>query len=215
MTVTVNGTLTIKIINGRNGDFAVGDLTTSIGQFAVKDAVLEQFAAGTYTGQFVIEEIYPWSYSTRGRSVIEVRARLADLLIDEEGDANETERDAEPDPADERPFGMTSEAAPAPAQDLLQSPDPVPAPTSAEGANHSDGEVPPGLIDLFGEELAGAIADRGAVKLDSTADRLRFRAQRDRLKAELDYGFVPDDQTWYPKESEIYLSYLERRGSSR
>ena len=37
----------------------------------------------------------------------------------------------------------------------------------------------------------------------------------ERLKAELDYGFVPDDQTWYPKESETYLSYLERRGSSR
>lgn len=214
MTVTVNGTLTIKIINGRNGDFAVGDLTTSIGQFAVKDAVLEQFAAGTYTGQFIIEEIYPWSYSTRGRSVIEVRARLADLLIDDEGDAKELERDAEPDPADERPLGM----APAPAPDLVQPADPMPTPASADVADEADrpdGEVPLALINVFGDELAGMIAGRHPVKLDSTADRLRFRAQRDRLKAELDYGFVPDDQTWYPKESETYLSYLERRGSSR
>ena len=78
MPISLPGKLRIKRINGSNGSFCVGDLETEIGEFRVKDAVLDQFDEGVYTGQFWIQQIFPWSYSSYGRMVIEVRAKLAD-----------------------------------------------------------------------------------------------------------------------------------------
>ena len=76
MPISLPGKLRIKRINGSNGSFCVGDLETEIGEFRVKDAVLDQFDEGVYTGQFWIQQIFPWSYSSYGRMVIEVgRAR--------------------------------------------------------------------------------------------------------------------------------------------
>ena len=39
----LDGTLAVEVIKGNRGDFCVGTLTTSIGEFKVKDAALEQF----------------------------------------------------------------------------------------------------------------------------------------------------------------------------
>ncbi len=218
MTVTVDGTLRVKIIHGSRGAFSVGDLATSIGSFSVKDSVLDQFEEGTYSGRFVIETIYPWSYSTRGRTVIEIRARLADLMIDETQEGSPSTAPAEPDPADEPRYDSSAEQTESP-------PEPADEPADASGndktpAPSPDADVPAkdaesDLIDLFGDAFAQAILQREPVKLDPTVDRLRFRQQRDHLKnGGRDYGFLPDDQTWYPVESEVYQAFLLRRAAS-
>ena len=64
-------------------------------------------------------------------------------------------------------------------------------------------EVPPTALTeeeakdfaLFGAELYDAVARRDAIKLDPTVDRLKFRAQRDRLKG-LGYRFDAAHQAW-------------------
>ncbi|RMV85187.1 DUF3275 family protein, partial [Pseudomonas amygdali] len=66
----------IRTINGRNGEFNVGRLSTSIGEFVIKDALLDQYHEGKYRGDFVITEIRPSYYTNGGRLVVEVRARL-------------------------------------------------------------------------------------------------------------------------------------------
>ncbi len=42
--IVVPGQLTLRTIRGKNGPFTVGRLSTPIGEFAVKDAELEQYA---------------------------------------------------------------------------------------------------------------------------------------------------------------------------
>ncbi|MCB1927472.1 MAG: DUF3275 family protein [Rhodocyclaceae bacterium] len=209
MTVSLNGSITIRIIPGRNGDFAVGELSTAIGDFKVKDTALDQFSAGTYSGHFIVEEIFLSSYTTRrGGLVTEMRARLSDLLIDDEHESQAERSDAEPDPADESSFGGTASAPEDSEVDgddrETATADPVALSASAESPEAT-------LMILFGDDLARAIETRSPVKLDATIERLRFREQRDRLKRDLSYGFVADDQTWYPREAEAYVSYLSRR----
>lgn len=45
--INLPGQLTIRTINGRNGDFNVGRLSTSIGEFVIKDALLDQYNEGS------------------------------------------------------------------------------------------------------------------------------------------------------------------------
>jgi hypothetical protein len=47
--ITIPGQLAIKTIHGRNGDFNVGRLATSIGEFVVKNAELDQYAKASTT----------------------------------------------------------------------------------------------------------------------------------------------------------------------
>ncbi|GAO97336.1 hypothetical protein PSA5_31475 [Pseudomonas syringae pv. actinidiae] len=66
--ITLPGYLAIRTINGRNGEFNVGRLATSIGEFVIKDALLDQYLEGKYRGDFVVTEIRP-SYYTNGGSL--------------------------------------------------------------------------------------------------------------------------------------------------
>lgn len=79
--VIITGKLVIKTIHGRNGDFNVGLLETTIGSFSVKNQELEQYGPGRYEGQFVLSKIYPraWSYGTQ--SGIEICVRLDEMNI--------------------------------------------------------------------------------------------------------------------------------------
>ena len=79
--VQVPGTLTIKIVSGRYGDFNVAMLDTDIGQFSVRDAVLDEYSEGTYQGTFGLQRIYPGSYQTSNRFVIETRAELNGIWL--------------------------------------------------------------------------------------------------------------------------------------
>lgn len=178
--VALDGTLCVKWINGRNGAFAVGDLHTAIGEFRVKDALLDQFDEGDYQGRFWISQIYSKSYEYRGRITIETRASIADLQINEEAPSSpELDHQAEPDPIDELPSVPPFK--------------PPATPPTRSGQDLSNEDKA-----LFGAELYVALLEGRQIKLDPTLDRPRFRAQKDRLKA-LDFVFDAKLQSWSPR----------------
>lgn len=213
MSVTVEGSLRIKRIQGANGPFCVGDLLTEIGEFRVKDPVLDQFEEGNYTGRYIIQRIFSWSYTSNGRLVVEIRARLADLHVQSGVEGAVPDTPVEPDPADEAPAGSTAgsnEKARRPDEEGGPLPSAVqgdePAPTDVQ---RSAASVEAPDLQLFGDELYALVAARQPVKLDPAIDdRRHFREQRNRLKSGLDYGFVPEEQVWYPQESDRYQGYL-------
>ena len=199
--ITLHGTLTVRTIHGRNGDFNVGRLLTEIGEFSVKDPELDQYEEGRYEGAFGVERIYPTSYVAGGRMVMEIRARIG-LWGLEEIDNLQPEDQApmvEPDPMEETPPAGASAPGAAPASTESGGKGSA---TEAAG-NPPTGKPGPeeeaaGLAELFGE--LWPLGDE--VKLDPTVDRSRFRRQRDHLKA-AGYQFRPLDQIWtlsHPEE---------------
>ena len=84
--ITIPGQLAIKTIHGRNGDFNVGRLATSIGEFVVKNAELDQYAEGKYDGDAALfDTLWPLGDvvkldATVDRRVLrQQRDRLGDL----------------------------------------------------------------------------------------------------------------------------------------
>jgi len=196
--ITLPGQLSIRTIPGRNGDFNVGRLTTSIGEFVVKNPELDQYAEGKYEGDFIITEIRPSTYNAAGRMVIEVRAHLGGMTLSNIDvlSRDEASRLApqEVDPIDE------------------ETQAPVPTTKAPAKAKAHDPRDP--LVDTtpFGSEPAPAVAEASAdadaklfgtlwplgdiVKLDATVDRRVLREQRDRLTA-LGYTCAPLTQDWH------------------
>lgn len=184
--INIPGQLAIRTISGRNGDFNVGRLSTSIGEFVIKDALLDQYSEGKYRGDFLITEIRPSYYSTGGRLVVEIRAKLDSMSLDDVDML--TAEDAvslspnEPDPIDEQP---THEITPT---SKAQSPE-VDTPFG----------MPPSIKVLDEETdaaLFGTIWPLGEItKLDTTVDRQRLRDQCIRL-GELGYELDFKQQTW-------------------
>lgn len=198
--INIPGQLAIRTISGRNGDFNVGRLSTSIGEFVIKDALLDQYSEGKYRGDFLITEIRPSYYSTSGRLVVEIRAKLDSMSLD--GVDHLTAEDAatlsasEPDPIDEE----SSSALPKPLKQRNKL-------TSSKGASTGEpsaaedapfGMPPPSLAssaeqdaDLFG--TIWPLCD--TIKLDTTVDRQRLRQQCTRL-GELGYVLDFKLQVW-------------------
>ena len=204
--ITIPGQLAIKTIHGRNGDFNVGRLATSIGEFVVKNAELDQYAEGKYEGDFAIAEIRPSTYSTNGRMVIEIRALLGGMTLSaidalSRDDASRLSPQ-EVDPIDEEAQAITPTPTTAPKaagrKKARSSRDPLvdttpfgsePAAASAEASAKADDD---GDAALF-----GALWPLGdVVKLDATVDRRVLREQRDRL-GDLGYEFAPLSQDWH------------------
>ena len=199
--ITLPGQLAIKTIHGRNGDFNVGRLATSIGEFVVKNAELDQYNEGKYDGDFVIAEIRPSTYNANGRMVIEIRAHLGGMTLSTiDALSHDDARRLSPQEVD-------------PIDEEAQAPVPTAAPASAK-AKGRKGTVP--LVDTtpFGTEavakssipasadeddiaLFGTLWPLGdSVKLDATVNRRVLRQQRDRLGA-LGYAFAPLSQDWH------------------
>ena len=178
--ITLNGTLRVRSINGRNGRFNVADLTTEIGEFKVKDAFLDQFEEGAYDGAFQIGRIFAASYTYGGRITIETRAHVLGVRLHNDQLPTEV---VEPDPIEE------AEVNPEPAAEITAQADTAeaidPAPTAVEHEEEDPDKLLFGHIYPLG----------GTVALDPTVDRARFRRQRDRLK-ELGYRFEPLQQSW-------------------
>lgn len=213
MSIAVRGTLTIERKQGRNGAFNVGDLQTEIGIFEVKDALIEEYEAGRYTGTFVISWIEPDSFSWRGRVFVKIRATLVEIIVDDadEQDQQPPAPPPEPDPAEvpgqaaQRLAKPSLPPAAAPTHDdetkSSQQPsrDDLARQRSDEGEHSSaaTGAADEAAVDqaLFGDELYALLAAHQPVKLDPTVDRIQFRAQRDRIKA-LGYRFDARLQTW-------------------
>ncbi|MCB1733690.1 MAG: DUF3275 family protein [Gammaproteobacteria bacterium] len=193
------GSLRVRRINGRNGEFAVGTLSTSIGKFVVKDPELDQYDAGEYEGDFGITEVAPRSYFTDGRLVVEMRAFLAFMVINTKDEDVVDEPPVEMDPIEEPPQAsvakaeVTSIEAKAKAKSESSETTTKPHKPDSEpvgGQTQSDDE------SLFGATIypdVEALAD--VIRLDPTIDRQRFRHQTSRLK-ELGYRFNFTEQQW-------------------
>jgi hypothetical protein len=179
--IKLSGTLFIRNVSGRHGTFSVGRLVTDIGEFAVKDVMLDQYNEGRYEGEFGISRIFPSSYTAQNRMVIEVRAVLETMALAaiEELPPHTEAPLVEPDPIESEP---------------PPTPKPEPEPESGHGAQVRDALDE--LLDDSDEKLFNTLWPLGpSVKLDTTVDRAMFRQQKDRLKA-LGYRFQPVGQTW-------------------
>lgn len=202
--IRINGILNVKSIKGTRGVFSVGELTTPVGNFKVKDQILDQFSEGSYEGEFLVAHIYPTSYVHFGKVIIEVRAKLAEIILPdgEEKPLPEQSVPQEPDPVEET---QAVAAVPAPtAVDQTTAEvgtDAAPAETPADP--QLDLQGPAGTfteeeakdVALFGADLYGAVTKGESIKLDPTVDRLQFREQRDRLKV-MGYRFDAARQAW-------------------
>lgn len=201
--IRISGILNVKSIKGSRGAFSVGELSTPVGNFKVKDQILDQFSEGSYEGEFLVSQIFPASYVHYGKVITEVRARLAEIFLPngEEKPLPEQSVPPEPDPVEEIQSSTSATTAAVVDVAIVTSTTGAISDTPADqqhdlpGAAGSDNaEAAPDLV-LFGTELYGAVAKQEAVKLDPTVDRLKFREQRDRLK-ELGYRFDAARQSW-------------------
>jgi hypothetical protein len=198
--ITLPGQLAIKTIHGRNGDFNVGRLATSIGEFVVKNAELDQYDEGKYEGHFAIAEIRPSTYTANGRMVIEIRALLGGMTLSNiDALSRDEARQLSPqevDPIDEEAQApalatpkVEAKAQPRHPRDPLVDTTPfgtAPVTTSPEASAEADDAVLFGTLWPLGD----------SVKLDATVDRRVLREQRDRLGA-LGYEFAPLSQDWH------------------
>ncbi|MBL3624159.1 DUF3275 family protein [Pseudomonas syringae pv. actinidiae] len=197
--INLPGFLAIRTINGRNGEFNVGRLSTSIGEFVIKDALLDQYDEGKYRGDFAITEIRPSYYTNGGRLVVEIRARLDSMSLEDVSNlsAEEAERlsNNETDPIDE-------ELSPSQPQSKTRKNHPTRPITTATsdsnapfgmGKTHLSNKVSTHDSDV---ELFGTIWPIGdTVRLDTTVDRQQLRLQCVRL-GELRYELDFKLQTW-------------------
>ena len=198
--ITIPGQLAIKTIHGRNGDFNVGRLATSIGEFVVKNAELDQYREGKYDGDFVIVEIRPSTYNANGRMVIEIRAHLGGMTL---SNIDALSRDEarrlspqEVDPIDEETQAPAPDTTKATAKSKSRSSrDPLvdTTPFGSEPTAASSGSS----AEADDAALFGTLWPLGdVVKLDATVDRRILRQQRDRLGV-LGYEFAPLSQDWH------------------
>lgn len=186
--IKLSGVLTIRNITGRNGPFSVGRLVTEIGEFAIKDTLLDQYDEGRYEGDFGVTRIFPTSYVAGGRMVVEIRATLETMALAgiETLPADPVQEMTEPDPL-ETEFKPSAEAASTrePSRD-------------ADAASTETSDTPTAAND--DETLFGTLWPLGPkVKLDTTVERALFRRQKDRLKA-LGYRFQPVGQVWVSQQ---------------
>ncbi len=208
--VKLKGSIKVKRINGRNGVFSVGTLVTSIGEFAVKSAILDQYDEGLYQGEFVVSHIGGGFYTTGGRVVVETRATVTQMIIAKAELGPIEGAPLEVDPLDEE-VPKSVAPKPAPVQKPAAKPEPKvkpepvgkddnqprqsskPTPTEVPVRPQPEAVGDDDDVKLFGELWPLA----NVVKLDPT-DRARLRLQADRLKG-LGYRFDAQNQSWVKK----------------
>lgn len=200
--ITIPGQLAIKTIHGRNGDFNVGRLATSIGEFTVKNPELDQYPEGKYDGEFSIANIHPSTYHASGRMVIEIRAALGGMTLStiDRLTRDEAHRIAahEVDPIDEEAQAPRLPPAEPPAATTAVSaqPDPL-VDTTPFGVGTPSKAKRKADEEQSDSVLFGALWPlTEIIKLDATVDRRVLRQQRDRLDA-LGYEFKPLSQDWH------------------
>lgn len=187
----LSGTLAIRTIQGSRGAFNVGRLLTEIGEFAVKDSLIEEYDEGRYKGEFGIIAITPSTYFAGGRTVVEVRARLGSIALEDIAALAGDDRSpiTEPDPIESEPVLAAPAAAAEETTAEVATPD-EPIPPEGEAIDDVD------ATERALQTLFGTLWPLDArVKLDPTVDRSLFRTQRDKLK-ELGYRFQPVGQVW-------------------
>ncbi|WP_193091599.1 DUF3275 family protein [Halomonas colorata] len=206
--IKIPGRLFVKTIHGRHGPFNVGRLATSIGEFVIKDPQLEQFSEGQFSGEFLVLEIRPASYFAGGRLVVEVRARVGEMLLSDNGvlvsQSDKPHFDSsEIDPLEEEATPQTQtppvQSQPQPMQQRQFQPVRAKETPQAASPAATPQNVPPvqNESDNPDMKLFGLLWPLGnTVKLDPTIERAVFRSQVSRLK-EMGYQFQSKTQTWF------------------
>ncbi|SSC09311.1 DUF3275 family protein [bacterium endosymbiont of Bathymodiolus sp. 5 South] len=167
------GTLLVRKIFGKYGEFAIGSIQTPIGQFSVKQSELDEYEEGTYEGRFVISKIQTVSGGFgSNKLILESRATLDKIHIDE---------------IDEAPVEVITEADPI-TEDSNIDFEKVEA--SAKSNSKED------LHNLFNEQEIATIEQGEQVTLDPTSNRGVFRQQKNYLKSN-DWKFNMQEQAWY------------------
>lgn len=209
MALLIPGTLTIMTRNGRYGAFNTGKLSTSIGDFVVKDKELDQYDAGKYQGQFEIEKIKSVHYTYGNCLIVECRAYLASMQLNSTTDLTDEEIDAlstkEQDPLEEEKLNasvpttpcsqpMTTQSSGKGQNTQYQVQPKANKANKASKANKANKTNTTAFSD--DEQLFGLLWPLGhQVKLDSTCDRETLRQQKTRL-GELGYEFDFRSQIW-------------------
>ena len=188
--IQLPGTLSIKHVHGSHGIFAVGDLVTDVGEFKIKDPLLDQFEEGKYQGRFLISKISPSSYFFGGKAVIEVRAWLADIFLDQADEGPAEPTPVEPDPVDEPVAVGLAVQAPAESSSAPSEPVALP-PIELECVTDEEKHD----YELLGAESYPLFAGRAPIRLLPEVGREQFTRQRLRLK-EVGYTFDPLTKTW-------------------
>ncbi|MBV5657750.1 DUF3275 family protein, partial [Pseudomonas aeruginosa] len=104
----------------------------------IKDALLDQHIEGKYRGDFAITEIRPSYYTTGGRLVVEIRAKLDSMTLDDVDNLSDEEAERlsgnEVDPLDEVPAIQQPTVAPAVPPKSPQKPKPLRPAATGEDA---------------------------------------------------------------------------------
>lgn len=197
----LDGTLVVEAVNGQYGSFNVGILKTSIGEFKIKDAALDQFKAGVFEGRFTIDKIYveskPWRNGIFTNLMVKIAVDGYQIAEENDGPAEAPSAQAEPDAIDvpvasDKPIS-TEPAISESAQDEKSS---RPEPEAANSENLDKEEAADPDEELFGVELYSKFSDRvPVIELDTTVDRVKFRMQIGRLK-DVGYSFDSLNQVW-------------------
>lgn len=181
MSINIAGSLQVIVRSGRNGDFTVGELSTEIGKFRIKNPVLDEFEAGSYEGVFLITRIFNiTNVTTTGQVWVSLCADLdwEALKIMNQSEQVESE---------------TLETV-AMIEEVVET---QPEPVAQQETTHDD--------DLISDpDALQALLDANAdeIKLDSTlTDRDLFRKLRETIKATENYRFMANGQKWVRKEA--------------
>jgi len=204
--VTLPGILTLTLRTGRNGSFATGSLLTPLGQFNVKDTMLDQYAEGIYEGNFTLSNIVQESFVWKDRVITNMVAKLTDISI-QTADEKEIGSETSPvvDPADQSVVSEQSVSTESSAQyqqasneakvDSDANSQNLDLPSTTGNSSAAADALGDDLGTLFDNELCLAIANGENVKLDPSVDRQVFRSQRDYLK-KAGYTFNSHEQAW-------------------
>ncbi len=193
--ISIEGRLNIKIITGIHGPFRVGSLQTEIGEFSVKDKILDQYDEGSYQGLFTIRKIFSSTYSTGSRLVVEVRATLENISLANVDEIEPVQHESlEQDPLDEEKEADSKTAKMESSIESIESTDSTELIDSTDSEDEDQSDLTP--EELSDKKLFGLLWPlQDSFKLDPTVSRVTFREQRERLKS-LNYKFNPIGQYW-------------------
>lgn len=185
MSIQVEGTLQIVKRTGKNGDFTVGELSTSIGKFRVKNKVLDEFEQGSNKGFFLITRVFNVTNTTATGQV------WVSLCADLDWEALRIYNQSEEVSETLEAKAMLEEVS----ETLPENPESANEPTANPA--HSDDNLVSDLTVLE-QMLEDGVAE---IKLDSTLeDRAAFHALRNAVKETGKYRFDPNGQKWVLRE---------------
>ena len=182
--ITMNGEINVRTIDGRYGPFNVGTLKTDIGEFAIKDKVLEELSEGSYEARCVIDQIRPNGFLMGNRFAVELLASLYDVdLLQDEADASASQAIVEIDPVEEELTEQPGSREPGEQADV---------PAEAMLGDKKLGDEQCDARELFGHLWPCG----DSVQLDPTIDRVSLRAQIHYLKQQ-GYQYQASSKAWF------------------